>query len=95
MLTKLVVLLVAGLGGRMLTNFFFRVRDWGGMLTIFVGFFISGIGTSFYYSFGVPYLDDNVSKDNSPFMLGENLLQVMAKCVTVLPQFRLAVNLCN
>jgi hypothetical protein len=48
------------------------VRDWGGMFTIFVGFFISGIGTSFYYSFGVPYLDDNVSKDNSPFALGEN-----------------------
>jgi hypothetical protein len=42
------------------------------MFTIFVGFFISGIGTSFYYSFGVPYLDDNVSKDNSPFALGEN-----------------------
>jgi hypothetical protein len=48
------------------------VRDWGGMFTIFVGFFISGIGTSFYYSFGVPYLDDNVSKDNSPFALGKN-----------------------
>lgn len=47
-----------------------KVRDWGGMFTIFVGFFISGIGTSFYYSFGVPYLDDNVSKDNSPLALG-------------------------
>ena len=49
----------------------YRVRDWGGMFTIFVGFFISGIGTSFYYSFGVPYLDDNVSKENSPFLLGK------------------------
>lgn len=47
-----------------------KVRDWGGMFAIFIGFFISGIGTSFYYSFGVPYLDDNVPKENSPFLLG-------------------------
>jgi hypothetical protein len=55
------------------------------MFTIFVGFFISGIGTSFYYSFGVPYLDDNVSKDNSPFALGKNLLSLWAVRATVLP----------
>jgi len=46
-----------------------RIRDWGGMFLIFLGFFISGIGTSFFYSFGVPYIDDNVSKNNSPMAL--------------------------
>ena len=46
-----------------------RVRDWPGLAIIFIGFFISGIGTSFFYSFGVPYIDDNVSKKNSPVAL--------------------------
>ena len=46
-----------------------KIRDWGGMAIIFLGFFISGIGTSFFYSFGVPYIDDNVSKENSPMAL--------------------------
>eukprot|EP00091_Calanus_sinicus_P007926 TRINITY_DN19291_c0_g1_i1.p1 TRINITY_DN19291_c0_g1~~TRINITY_DN19291_c0_g1_i1.p1 ORF type:complete len:237 (-),score=52.26 TRINITY_DN19291_c0_g1_i1:76-786(-) len=46
-----------------------RIRDWGGMFVIFLGFFISGIGTSFFYSFGVPYIDDNVAKKNSPIVL--------------------------
>lgn len=46
-----------------------RIRDWGGMFVIFLGFFISGIGTSFFYSFGVPYIDDNVSKKSSPIVL--------------------------
>ena len=45
------------------------IRDWGGMALIFLGFFISGIGTSFFYSFGIPYIDDNVSKRNSPMAL--------------------------
>jgi len=46
-----------------------RIRDWGGMFVIFLGFFISGIGTSFFYSFGVPYIDDNISKNSSPVVL--------------------------
>jgi len=46
------------------------VRDVWGMVIIFVGFFITGIGTSFFYSFGIPYIDDNVSKDSSPAVLG-------------------------
>ena len=46
-----------------------KVRDWPGMVIIFIGFFISGIGTSFFYSFGIPYIDDNVSKRNSPMVL--------------------------
>ena len=46
-----------------------RVRDWPGLAIIFIGFFISGIGTSFFYSFGVPYIDDNVSRKNSPVVL--------------------------
>jgi len=46
-----------------------RIRDWGGMFLIFLGFFISGIGTSFFYSFGVPYIDDNIPKNKSPMIL--------------------------
>ena len=46
-----------------------KIRDWGGMALIFIGFFISGIGTSFFYSFGVPYIDDNVSRKNSPMAI--------------------------
>ena len=45
------------------------MRDWPGLAIIFIGFFISGIGTSFFYSFGVPYIDDNVSRKNSPVVL--------------------------
>ena len=40
------------------------------MTTIFIGFFISGIGSSFFHSFGIPYMDDNMSKDTSPTYLG-------------------------
>ena len=47
-----------------------KIRDSRAMFLIFVGFFISGIGSSFYYSFGIPYIDDNVSKNSSPAVLG-------------------------
>ena len=40
------------------------------MTTIFIGFFISGIGSSFFHSFGIPYMDDNMSKNTSPTYLG-------------------------
>ena len=33
-----------------------RIRDFFGMAVIFFGFFITGIGTSFFYSFGIPYI---------------------------------------
>ena len=46
------------------------MRDVGGMTTIFIGFFISGIGSSFFHSFGIPYMDDNMSKNKSPAYLG-------------------------
>jgi len=45
-------------------------KDYAGMIVLFFGFVISGIATSFYYSFGVPYVDDNVPKDHSPMFLG-------------------------
>ena len=47
-----------------------RVRDTQGMVLVFVGFFISGIGSSFFHSFGIPYIDDNISKNQSPAFLG-------------------------
>ena len=45
-------------------------RDHVGMATIFLGILIFGIGASVFHSFGVPYIDDNVSKDKSPAYLG-------------------------
>ena len=33
-----------------------RIRDFFGMAVIFLGFFVTGIGTSFFYSFGIPYI---------------------------------------
>ena len=48
----------------------YRVRDPGGMTMIFFGFFVSGIGSSFFHSFGIPYIDDNTSKNQSPIILG-------------------------
>ena len=45
-------------------------RDWLGIVFIFVGFFLSGIGSSFFISFGIPFIDDNMARDNSPFALG-------------------------
>ena len=36
-------------------------------------YFITGIGSSFYYSFGIPYIDDNVSKQSSPLVLRYHL----------------------
>ena len=32
------------------------IRDFYGMAVIFLGFFVTGIGTSFFYSFGIPYI---------------------------------------
>ena len=46
------------------------VRDTQGMVLVFVGFFISGIGSSFFHSFGIPYIDDNMNKNQSPAFLG-------------------------
>lgn len=45
-------------------------KDYAGMIALFFGFVISGVATSFYYAFGIPYVDDNVPKDNSPMFLG-------------------------
>jgi len=44
-------------------------RDWLGIVFIFFGFFLSGIGSSFFVSFGIPFIDDNMPRNNSPFAL--------------------------
>ena len=46
------------------------VKDVGSLVAIFFGIFLYGIGVSFYYSFGVPYVDDNADKrQQSPMLL--------------------------
>ena len=44
-------------------------KDIGSLVIIFIGIFLVGIGVSFYYSFGIPYVDDNSGKTQSPFLL--------------------------
>ncbi len=44
-------------------------RDVGSLVVIFSGIFLVGVGVSFYYSFGIPYVDDNSGKTQSPFLL--------------------------
>ena len=45
-------------------------KDWWSMAIIFVGIFVVGIGSTGIYSFGVPFLDDNAGKQDSPMALG-------------------------
>lgn len=47
-----------------------RVVDWAGLALIFGGILLTGVGNCLFYSFGVAYLDDNTSHENSPTMLG-------------------------
>ena len=44
-------------------------KDWVSLGIVFLGIFLLGIGVSFYFSFGVPYVDDNTERGNSPFAL--------------------------
>ena len=37
---------------------------------VFIGIFVVGIGSTGLYSFGVPFLDDNAGKEDSPMALG-------------------------
>lgn len=46
-----------------------RVVDWSGLIVLYIGILLTGIGNCAFYSFGVAYLDDNTSHDNSPIML--------------------------
>ena len=46
-----------------------RKIDWSGLVVIFIGILLTGIGNCAFYSFGVAYLDDNTSHKNSPIML--------------------------
>ena len=47
-----------------------RKVDFVGLSLIFVGIFLTGVGSCFYYTFGLPYLDDNTSHENAPMWLG-------------------------
>ena len=44
-------------------------KDWTSMWVVFFGIFLLGIAISFYFSFGLPYVDDNSERDDSPFFL--------------------------
>ena len=44
-------------------------KDWLSVGIIFVGIFTVGIGSTSIFSFGIPYVDDNSGKNNSPIYL--------------------------
>jgi len=46
-----------------------RHVDWAGLIFVFIGIGLTGIGNSLFYTFGVVYLDDNSGKGNSPLSL--------------------------
>merc|ERR1719348_1433975 len=70
-----------------------RVIDWVGLVIVFTGIALTGVGNSLFWCFGMVYLDDNSSKKNSPFFLsltfvfklvGPTLGYMLgAKCLTV------------
>ena len=39
-------------------------KDWPSLIVVFIGIFIIGIGVSFFYALGLPYVDDNTEKVN-------------------------------
>jgi len=47
-----------------------RVVDWGSLVLVFAGIVLTGVGNCAFYTFGLAYLDDNTSHENSPIMLG-------------------------
>ena len=46
-----------------------RIVDWAGLVLVFLGIALTGVGSSLFWCFGMVYLDDNAGKENSPFML--------------------------
>ena len=46
-----------------------RKVDWMGLSLIFFGIFLTGVGNCFYYTFGLTYLDDNMSHERAPIWL--------------------------
>lgn len=46
-----------------------RIVDWAGLIIVFLGVALTGVGNSLFWCFGMVYLDDNSGKGNSPFML--------------------------
>ena len=44
--------------------------DWVGLIFLFLGIVLTGVGNCCFWTFGVAYLDDNVRHENSPQMLG-------------------------
>lgn len=46
-------------------------------VVLFVAQFISGVGSSLYYTLGVSYMDDNIKKSKTPALVSEYLLQLI------------------
>ena len=44
-------------------------KDWLSIAIVFIGIFTVGIGSTGIFSFGLPYMDDNSAKSNSPYAL--------------------------
>ena len=44
-------------------------KDWISVIIIFIGIFTVGVGSTGIFSFGIPYIDDNTQRKESPLAL--------------------------
>jgi hypothetical protein len=50
-------------------------------IIFFISFFVLGAGNCVYYTLGIAYLDDNVRKDKTAFVLGNIHAVTLLNCV--------------
>ena len=44
-------------------------KEWFNIAIVFIGILLIGVGNACTISFGIPYMDDNTSKKNTPFAM--------------------------
>ena len=51
---------------------------WPGVVLIFLGLFLTGFGTSVFYSLSMAYIDDNMTRKVSPIYIALSVVVRMA-----------------
>ena len=68
-------------------------KDWISVAIIFIGIFTVGVGSTGIFSFGIPYIDDNAQRKQSPLALSSIMAGriIGPTCGYVLGSFTLRV----
>ena len=68
-------------------------KDWISVVIIFIGIFTVGVGSTGIFSFGIPYIDDNTQRKESPLALSSIMAGriIGPTCGYVLGSFTLRV----